>query len=75
MNTNKTMKYLSIIPESISTVFSATKYTEINNIKSHHLIASTCFIDRTLVISYIDLIINIRTLNLKRVLIYHILRQ
>lgn len=69
------MKYLTITPDSISTVFSATKYTEINSIKCLHLIASTYFIDRNLVISYYDLIANIRILNLKRIAIYYILKQ
>jgi len=74
-NLTKRMKYLSITPDSVATVFSASKYTEINSIKSLHLIASTYFIDRALVISYNDLITNIRILNLKRIAIYYILKQ
>lgn len=69
------MRYITIRPDSISTVFSATKRTEINSIESLHLIASTYFVDRTLIISYDDLFYNIGVLNLKRITIYHIQEQ
>ena len=74
MKTNMKDNYLIILAESIHAVFSNTKHTEINNIKSYHLIASTYFIDRTLVISFHDLICNMKVLNIKKLIIFYILQ-
>jgi len=69
------MKYINISPGSIYAVFSNTKYTKINdNDKSHHIIASTYFADRELIISYENLIRNIKILGLKRLIIFYVLK-
>lgn len=68
------MNYLTISPNSICTTLSANKYTKIDGIKSHHLIAATYNLDRELIIKLDDLIRNIRILNLKKVIIIYILK-
>ena len=64
------MKYLTFLPESIYTIFSNNKFAKINNVETEHLIDSTYFIDRKLIIYYDDLIKNMKIFNLKKFIIF-----
>lgn len=66
------MKYLTISPNSVHTIFSNAKLTEIRNEKNYHLIASTYFVDESLLIPYETLASNICILGFDKFKIYYI---